>query len=522
MKYFLTVFIIFFLGCGQSDDSGKNNEKESVYSIDMSFTRKTDKTPNPFEVTVTLTKDGKPFSGQTIDVLVKNLNQTTSSITKWENGIYSFTVTPLKTGEFPVTVSYKYDNKEISVSKTPIVLQNVNQNFNQPMSVSGLVNTEGYEDGVTITPDGEYLFVQTGPYKFSSFFVYIESRENGGCGANRLIPERCNHPWVNETFGTYTAPERPGFFAGRFDGTTQLHNAASWGLNADEAPIYALSTMFYGFKKQSDGTFKEPFYLAFNDLNDGIVGPYGLSFKKNNDDSYTVIFTLSDSFTVDYGKDIYTMTTQLGQNVNLGDYELTSRGNPPKRGTNYPSQLVDLNDNSGTQGNPFLYYSNDGNIKSIWIDDEYDNDEDSKKISVYVLNSGTFPDKGNWTKLVLPENVNQLNKEAIQPTFTSEGLYFTEDTNIVFSAYKGEDSLNDYQNNSNWSLPEMILQKDTSITSLYSKEEDIGKIIAIGEPTIAVVNGKKILYFVYGYIRGIDEITGIADIDMQAGFIEEK
>ncbi|HOJ28714.1 MAG TPA: FixH family protein [Spirochaetota bacterium] len=262
-KYLHSLLIIPVLFvCMVTIECSSKSSGNASYSIALSFTRIESPGLDPFRVTITLTKEGSPLPGATLDIAVEkpssNANISISAVTDKGNGTYEFTVTPDQTGEYPVTVAYD----GVSVTRTPLVMEYVHPEWDQPMSVPGLVNTEGYEDGVTITPDGEYLFVQTGPYRFSSIFVYNEPRVNGGCGGDRLNPSRCEHPWINETCGTYTAPERPGFFNGRFSGTTQLHNANSWGVGIDQAPNYAISTMFYGFKRQSDGTFTKPFYMV--------------------------------------------------------------------------------------------------------------------------------------------------------------------------------------------------------------------------------------------------------------------
>lgn len=116
-------------------------------------------------------------------------------------------------------------------------------------------------------------------------------------------------------------------------------------------------------------------------------------------------------------------------------------------------------------------------------------------------------------------------QEAIQPTFVGNGLYFTENTNIAYATYSGGTLAADYGNGSNWSTPIDILSKDTSAAArcTASCSSDIGKIVAIGEPTIAEYNGKTILYYVYAYIRGYDEaVTGWYDLDFQAGYLEKN
>jgi hypothetical protein len=98
-------------------------------------------------------------------------------------------------GEYRVTATVA----ATSIVRTALVLQDVHADWGQPQSVAGLVNTDGYEDGVTIAPDGQTLFVQYGPYRWSSLLVFQESRANGGCGGNRLVPDRCTHPWLDTT-----------------------------------------------------------------------------------------------------------------------------------------------------------------------------------------------------------------------------------------------------------------------------------------------------------------------------------
>ena len=431
------------------------------------------------------------------------------------NGRFVSTLLPTTTGEYRVTATLA----STSIVRTALVLQDVHADWGQPQSVAGLVNTEGYEDGVTIAPDGQTLFVQYGPFRWSSLLVFQESRANGGCGGNRLVPDRCTHPWLDTTIGPLAGPERPGFFTGRFAGTTQLHNAASFGIGPDGAPVLALTTMFYGFRKQPDGSFAAPFSLAFDDLGDGIVGPFGLAFQPLGGDSHRAVFTLKDAATVGNGFDAYTCEVVFGTTNVLGNYAATTPGNPPARSTPFPSTLLDLGDNTGTQGNPGLYFGVGGDVRSVWTDDEYDGDADTGRITVHVLGSGVFPSSNDFTSVVLPGVVNVPGTTAIQPTFRDEGLYFTQDTSIAFAAYAGSHDAAALGVGGNWSAPVTLLQKDTTIASLRVTTADLGKIVAIGEPTVAVVDGRRVLYFVYAWVRGIDPSTGFADLDFQAGFV---
>ena len=533
----LSVYLLTLLvGC--SSGSGDDDDPAPSYSITLDFERLTTISPNPFIVNATVRENGALKSGAASDLTIVLSKGTRNAISEVSPGLYRFTVTPTQTGEHEVSVSYE----SASITRTPLVVDDVHADWGQPESVPGLVNTAGYEDGVTITPDGEYLFVQYGPIYFSGIFLFNALRANGGCEGNRLefpmgTPNRCTHEWIDSTIGPYSAPERPGFFDGRFSGTTQLHNANSWGVGIEEAPLFAPTTMFYGFRKQADGTFTEPFYLAFDDVNDGIINAFGLSFMMHGDGTATALFTLDDPSDPDMVDldgdmiddvqsyfDVYTTEVTMGQNNILGTFIPSgTAGTPPVRGTPFPAQLVNfgqtgLDGIAGTQGNSHLYETG-GNVLSIWTDDEHDTGGDHGELSVYVLTSGTFP-IGTWTKVVLPTVINIADpSDEIQPFFTGNGLYFTRISNsalpqIYYTSYSGTHSELDFDNAGNWGTPEVILSVTTA--------DAVGKGTAIGEPTIANVDGTEYLYFVYGIIRGYDATSGLTDIDMQAGFVKKN
>lgn len=536
--HFTLLFSIAFIaGCGGGGSAGGTTDPGSntnpQYSITLAFERIDSVGLDSFKVTATILNNGSPVTGASQSITIDLGRGTRGAITELANGQYQFTVTPTQTGEHAVTVSYL----STATKRTALVLANVQTDWGQPMAVSGLVNTEGYEDGITITPDGEYLFVQYGPIYFSGLILYSTARSSGGCGGSRLTPDRCTHAWIDDVKGPITAPERPGFYTGRIANGKYLHNANSWGVAVEQAPNLAVSTMFYGFKRQSDGTYKEPFYLAFEDEADGIIGPYGLSFLNNADGSTTVAFAMDDpsnpdmvdlagdgSIIVESLTDVFTLDLTLGSNTSLGKFVPSgTAGTAPVRDSFFPSKLVDfgkvgINGIAGTQGNPHLY-AESGVVKSVWTDDERDTGGDRGEISAYVLNSGTLL-SGTWTKVVLPTAVNKASpSDEIQPFFTNAGLYYTHISTtdlpeIYFNTYSGGSSVADYSNAANWGATQKILE--------IGAADSVGKITALGEPTLATIKGIEHLYFVYGYIRGYDAVSGLADINMQAGYIKKK
>ena len=512
---------------------GTAEEPPPSYSLALDFERLPPDTMSPFAVDVTLRRDGALLGGKVADLAISLGRGAYDIPAEVSPGRYRFTVTPSQTGEHLVTVAYG----TVSVTRTALVLETVDPGWGQPMAVEGLVNTAGYEDGVTVTPDGEYLFVQYGPHYFSGLHLFGLPRAAGGCGGDRLSPDRCTHPWIDSTIGPYDAPERPGFFDGRISGGVLLHNSNAWGVGIEEVPILAPATMFYGFHRQADGSFAEPFYLAFDDENDAVTNPYGLSFMLHVDNTATVLFSLDDptdpdlvdldgngSYDVQSLADVYTAEVTLGQNNILGTFVASGvPGTPPVRSTPFPARLVDFGKTgtdgiAGTQGNSHLYEVG-GSVRSIWTDDEYDHDADYGDISAYVLTGGAFPG-GSWSKVVLPTVVNRPSPDnEIQPFFTGSGLYFTHGSDselpeIFYSAYSGTDSVADYQDGANWATPVKVLG--------VGSFDAIGKVIAIGEPTVATRGDGEYLYFVYGVIRDNGDPSGLADIDMQAGFVRKR
>ncbi len=522
--------IVSTVNCG---GGGGDSGPAAQYSIALAFERIDSVALDPFKVTATILNNGNPATGLSQDIIIDLERGTRGVISESANGQYQFTVTPAQTGEHAVSVSYQ----SATIRRTALVLADVHADWGQPMAVEGLVNTAGYEDGVTITPDGEYLFVHYGPFYFSGLFLYEADRSNGGCGGSRLLPDRCTHAWIDDVIGPFAAPERPGFYTGRIANGKYLHNANSWMVGVEQSPVLAVSTMFYGFKRQVDGTYKEPFYLAFEDENDGIIGPYGLSFLDNMGGTTTVAFALDDpskpnvvdlagdgSTLVESLTDIYTLDLTLGSNTSLGTFVPSGTpGTAPVRDSFFPSMLVDfgktgINGIAGTQGNPHVY-AESGVIQSVWTDDERDIGGDRGEISVYVLDSGTLL-SGTWTKVILPTAVNKASpSDEVQPFFTPAGLYYTHFSTtdlpgIFFNTYSGGSSVANYQNAANWGVTQKILAAGAA--------DSVGKISALGEPTLATIDGIEYLYFVYGYVRGFDAVSGLADVNMQAGYIRKK
>ena len=495
------------------------------------------------KVTVELLRGQMPVTGLTGSLKLTLPDAISStSFSESERGIYEATLTPTRTGEFEITVT---ENSVLGLSDTfhPLVLGEVHEDWGQPMMVEGLVNTAGYEDGIAISPDGKYLFVQYSPAYFSGLILFNFPRAQGGCGGDRLSPERCTHPWIDNTVGPVDAPERPGFYTARInDDGTWRHNSGSWGIGDESLTLFSVSNVFYGFRRQFDGSYREPFMIAFDDEGDGISSPFGVSVLPDYGSSEEYLLALSfnapdDGSTVDFDDDgnvdaeslldIYTLQATLGEPINLGNFHYSGTpGTPPQRDSSFELTQAGFSSTgidglAGTQGNPHLYRESAA-VSSIWTDDEYDAKgpgSDHGELSVYVNLTDNYP-SSEWQKVVLPEPVNLPDpSQEIQPFFNGSELYFTrsDDTElpaIWMSQYSGTHTQTDFSNTSLWATPVKVLAA--------SPDQQVGNIIAIGEPTIGTIDGEDVMFFVYGVVRGFDDVSGLADLDMQAGYVRKN
>lgn len=464
---------------------------------------------DPFVVTVRVLVNGTPTAGKTLNLSVPK--GTVSAVSDLGQGDYSFTVTPSSTGTYPVQVTVD----GTTLLRKAIVFDQYGPGVGQPMAVPGdYVNTDGYEDGVTITPDGQYLFVQYAPVNFSGFaginLICNDSAYSVGYNLN-ACPGRVNSDLVFNTIGPYTAPYRPGFHSQAIvNGKVRyLPGFVQAGLANGLAVV---PTMFYGFKKQADGTFSEPFRIYFDDPK-GINGPFGLSFKLNGDGTATFVLAWNN-YLNDFGSDaadVYTGNLTLGQDKVLGvvTYGSAFSGDSFQAiSTNITPVAFASVSHTVQQGNPHLYYDVSGTVKSIWSDDEIG----TKDLSVYRITSGSFPN-GTWIKDTLP-NVINTNSEEDQPFFTGDRLIFSRGANIVSHAYLPTNGscANTFTQNACWGPESVLIGANGNTTA--------GQIYAAGEPTIATFGGKKYLYFVYVEARTVQLYSGITDYDLNAGFVE--
>ncbi len=494
-----------------SSSSGRGGGGQA--SLRLEFERVESGGLDPFTVTAFLNVDGSPAAGKTIDVNVPR--GSVSGTSDNGDGSYEFTVTPSSTGVYPVTVSYG----GASVRRDALVLSELLAGVGQPLLVPGMVNTDGYEDGITITPDGEYLFVQYGPLYFSGVLLHSTICAEAGWTLYNLdtCPGKPDSSWVFGTRGPYSAPLRPGFPTGAIVNGTLSH--IDLLIPGDANGIVLFPTVFYGFKRQADGSFAEPFKLAFNDSK-GTNGPFGLSFQMTGPDTAEFVVAWNNYFDglpgVDVADgandkpDIYLGSITMGQNTSLGDVSYVGGFFSSIDPAITP---VGLASHDGVQGNPHLYYDSSGAVKSIWVDDE----QVGHDITVYVLTAGSFPD-GTWAPITLPAKINPYtpgDDEALrtsQPFFDGSRLFLNRGTRIVYHEYNGTHDSTGYADSANWG-EEVVALASTDGAA-------IGGIFGVGEPTLAQRDGTTWLYFAYVETRAAGTGAGRYDFKVGAAFVD--
>jgi len=343
MKILYLFLILLLVGCGGGNDTPVSTPDN--FAVSLAFTRVAQVGLDDINVSTTITKNGDPLSG--ITPVIALGAGTASTIVESSSGVYDFTVTPVSTGEIPITVSYG----GVSKSGTALSLFDVHADWGQPMSVEGLVNTEGYEDGPVISADGEWLFVQTGPIYFSGLTYFPAP---AGCNGTLVGCAAMTHgDWVYDVVGPYNAPERPGFYTKRIVANQVNHFTEFYG----GLDIFGPPTLFYGFKRQADGSHTQPFRVSIDDNQEALLNPFGLYPRLDSSTTATILFAFNDPTEElgDGGTDIYSAPITLGQDNDLMTFATAagmSRTSTTATVLNFPSHL-------GAQGNPHLHSNAD-------------------------------------------------------------------------------------------------------------------------------------------------------------------
>jgi hypothetical protein len=434
--------------------------------------------PNPISATLRVADESDAgLSGLSIDLSAAGQ---TIPVTEVGGGIYRASITPgVTSGEVPIVA--KTTDGRASGSVTALVLTSVGDEWDQPIAIGGLVNTGGTEDSATISPDGEWLIV--GTYEPIDTLCCVFH-----CGEGP--PDGRNSACQTVT-GPYAAPARPNMpGAERILSPTRVVQASNrMCVTSPDGGDFTLDfpdggTLVptisvngaYGFHRQADGTFAEPFLIGFQD--DGFGGgPFCFSFVAPvTGGKANVVFAYKreDDF-VNSAHHPTATTLTLGSDNVLGTYSCDG-GVVDYR----PGAISELPVSPATQ--------NAGNTSVgggyLWSDDENVN-------PAVPLSAQLFADGGvaPWTSLALPI----VTDDRRQPVLRNGRIYYYRNATVTSLSWNGGDP----SNAASFGAPTAELVGD-SIPAGGPLMLAPGLVAALGQPTFALrSDGTTEMVFVY-------------------------
>jgi hypothetical protein len=453
--------------------------------LDLSFSRDP-AAGGPFEIDLAVTRGGVAVSG--VGVIVTSPDAAIGPAREVAAGHYRADVTPRQPSGLVRVHATALGG---DVDRTAVLLPHIDPAWGQPELVPGLVNTPGYEDSAEVSPDGEWLIVSD--YSPVDLICCLLAT----CTAPPGTPSDPAAPACNVSLGPYAAPARPRLpGAERILSPTVIHDTLPpLGIDLPLGTDFARALpplAGYGFHRQPDGSFAEPFVIAFA-ADGATVTPFGITFARPiAGDQATVLFAYDDlrnsggAYGPRTGNDLYHDTLTLGRDNNLGTYSIDAKGIPVT--DRFPT-LVPLPDRAGPQGNPSV--SSDG----VWFDTEQ-GAEDLFFAAGDPL--GTAP-------LAAPVKValSRADRVETQPYVHGDLLYFAADQREIRTSRRAPGGAPDAA--ATWSAERVELGFDPGAPA-------VGAVAAIGEPSIELRGGVETLYFVVAIKTATGLDLGVARV----------
>jgi hypothetical protein len=411
----------------------------------------------------------------------------------WPGGIEEPVAEHLGLRALPEAVRAAHREFGLSASQwqDPLDVATVSPLLSAPRPVEGLhVGTAGWEDGLCVSPDGQWLHLQ-----------YIPMTAAG------VLLGDPGHPWARVARGPWRGPDRPGFFAARIaDDGTITHSYPLLGIEPGQLLMVFPPNCLYGFRRQGDRGFRSPVRIGFDDDDNGNLGPYGPSIPTGVPvTGVTTPFLFTFDTPVTSGEDnvVHRADLPLGVPTLLGGFERDLSGTIT---ASFDLTTVIGPTGPGRIGNPHLHVGGPIALASLWSDDEGAAERD---LFVAQLLSGD-PASGTWSsKSPLPAPVCEVGVAETQPFFDGSDLYYRRESMIMRSRYLGGDPANAGA----WSAPAVLLAPAAGWP--------LGKVGIVGEPSVAVLpDGRRELYFIYGIRQAdgsFDLGPGVAEMQHDVG-----
>ncbi len=406
-----------------------------------------------------------------------------------------------RTGEYRVSAAVSEDGQTHEVTETALVFHAVNPRWGQARAVKGAVNTLGWEDSPFITPDGEYLFTMVLPISPSCVLENTHAK-NANCKQLR---------------GRVDDAVRPQFKSRFTGGRISRSGDLDWnclevgGLYTKELfqryEVYTPPMITYGFRRQPDGSFDEPFAIGVGHVS-GCVAPSGFEAHPRGDGSARAFMGLIDPAAWNTDKeddypDLFTALINLDEPNELATWDTTARrlkNNDHNLRLIFGQTMPKRQDNPHAVRNPTT-----GKFELVLWDSEHQEED----IFYRVLDPvGSFP-AGPWGPVRKIPVFAERGVTEIQPFFDGKSLTVTRRYELASRDFNGS-GWADLANKTAWGPERIEIAVDPT---LKGSEKNV--MHAVGDATYAIWEGRAQLFFVYMTRRDDGEL------DLNIGYVEE-
>lgn len=225
-------------------------------------------------------------------------------------GHFKARVTPDTTGRHTITAAVR--SGSLRGKRTAVVLPQVDDAWNQPEPVGGLVNTVAWEDGADISHDGQWLIIQYLPVPLEC----VAGRDPAAASCIRAI-------------GPITGPERPNMPGASRVGPDGTITNGCPSLGVPSLPFPVPPNSLYAFRRSTaDPTafdFEDP-HPVYYDGADGCISAFGASMLDASPGKANLVYAFDsplDSGANDTGADLFAAQVTLGSDVVLGRFTMS-------------------------------------------------------------------------------------------------------------------------------------------------------------------------------------------------------
>jgi len=415
-------------------------------------------------------------------------------------------------GRILIKANYKdtANSLDLKSEKEALIISTIHPSLGQPESVSGLVNTPGVEDSPQVSPDGQYLIVGTyspvdlaycqisggnfydSPACNKNTYDFTGVKRPSPFGEDRLIDNNTIIHTVSNINYDYLCERNPNFDPNQVASVTnkQFLDTDIDG-NAPCFPISSPPVSSYGFKRQVDGSYGEPFVIGIDIGGYSWSATYGFTFDLTSP-TPQVFYSFNQPEVDTEANNIYYSPINLGTRNVFAEY-IAGVPSIDLSTIKVPINTADVCGKAKCEyGNPHI------TANRLWFDNERDT-YNLFYLDVSRDSNGVITGYSSAKEVILNKNIDEGES---MPYMDGQDLYYMCDTKICRSTLTvGLDP----SFKSSWNPEEILMDGATDLSYTLNGGRS-GRITAVSEPSIARIKAadgtvEKWLY--HGYIMQI-------------------